>query len=76
MTSFIADDTLLLMENEKLQKVVNECYMVCQIRKLKVNAGKCKVMVVERKYTVFCKIRAIMLCSHHKELSGRLCNAI
>ncbi len=42
----LADDTVLLAESEAdLQRVVNEFYSVCKIRKLKVNAGKSKVMV-------------------------------
>ncbi len=38
--------TVLLAESEgDLQRVVNEFYSVCKRRKLKVNAGKSKVMV-------------------------------
>ncbi len=38
------------MESEEdLQRVVNEFYSVCKRRKLKVNAGKSKVMVFERR---------------------------
>ena len=45
-----ADDTVLLAESEvDLQRVVNEFYSVWKRRKLKVNAGKSKVMVFERK---------------------------
>ncbi len=41
---------MLLAENEEdLQRVVNEFYSVCKRRKLKVNAGKSKVMVFERR---------------------------
>ena len=41
-----ADDTVLLAENEReLQEVVNEFYNVCMRRKVKVNAGKSKVML-------------------------------
>ncbi len=32
-----------------MQRVVNEFYSVCKRRKLKVNAGKSKVMVFERR---------------------------
>ncbi len=32
-----------------LQRVVNEFYSACKRRKLKVNAGKSKVMVFERR---------------------------
>ncbi len=32
-----------------LQRVVNEFYSVCKRRKLKANAGKSKVMVLERR---------------------------
>ncbi len=39
----------MLAESEgDLQRVVNEFYCVCKRRKLKVNAGKSKVMVFER----------------------------
>ncbi len=42
--------TVLLAESEgDLQKVVNEFYSACKTRKLKVNAGKSKVMVFERR---------------------------
>ncbi len=42
-----ADDTVLLAESEgDLQRVVNEFYSVCKRRRLKVNAGKSKVMVL------------------------------
>ncbi len=44
-----ADDTVLLAETkEKLQKIVDEFDRVCRRRKLKVSAGKSKVMVFER----------------------------
>ena len=50
VASLFADDTVLLAESkEELQKVVNEFCRVCERRKLKVNAGKSKVMVFERK---------------------------
>ncbi len=40
--------TLLVAESEgDLQRVVNEFFSVCKRRKLKVNAGKSKVMVFE-----------------------------
>ncbi len=43
------DDTELLAESEgDLQRVVNLFCSVCKRRKLKVNAGKSKVMVFER----------------------------
>ncbi len=38
-----------LQSEEDLQRVVNEFYNVCKRRKLKVNAGKSKVMVFERR---------------------------
>ncbi len=42
--------TVLLAESEgNLQRVVNEFFSVCKRRKLKVNAGKSKVMVFERR---------------------------
>ncbi len=41
---------MLLAESEGgLQRVVNEFYSVCKRRKLKVNAGRNKVMVFERR---------------------------
>ncbi len=41
---------MLLAEREgDLQRVVNEFFSVCKRRKLKVNAGKSKVMVSERR---------------------------
>ncbi len=50
VTCLFADDTLLLAESEvDLQRVVYELYSVCKRRKLKVNTGKSKVMVFERK---------------------------
>ncbi len=45
-----ADDTVLLAESErKIQRVVDQFHDVCSRRKLKVNAGKSKVMVFERR---------------------------
>ncbi len=50
LTFLFADDTVLLAESEgNLQRVVNEVYDVCKRRKLKVNAGKSKVMVFKRR---------------------------
>ncbi len=44
-----ADDTVLLAESEgMLQRTVDEFDRVCERKKLKVNAGKSKVMVFER----------------------------
>ncbi len=44
------DDTVLQAESEKdLQKLVNELSNVSVMRKLKVNVGKCKVMVTEKR---------------------------
>ncbi len=44
-----ADDTVLLAESKAmLQRIVDESERVCKRRKLKVNAGKSKVMVFER----------------------------
>ncbi len=41
---------MLLAESEgDLQRVVNEFFSLCKRRKLKVNAGKSKVMVFERR---------------------------
>ncbi len=42
--------TVLLAESEgDLQRVINEFFNVCKRRKLKVNAGRRKVMVYERR---------------------------
>ncbi len=50
VTCLFADDTVLLAEcEEDLQRVVNEFYNVYKRRKLKVNAGKSKVMAFERR---------------------------
>ncbi len=44
-----ADDTVLLAESEgMLQRIIDEFDRVCKRRKLKVNAGKSKVMVLKR----------------------------
>ncbi len=44
-----ADDTVLLAESERvLQRVVDQFHNTCSSRKLRVNAGKSKVMVSER----------------------------
>ncbi len=48
VTCLFADDSVLLTESEwDLQRVINEFYGVCKKRKLKVHAGKSKVMVFE-----------------------------
>ncbi len=45
--SLFADDTVLLADSErKLQKAVDEFYRLC-VKKLRVNVGKSKVMVIE-----------------------------
>ncbi len=50
VTCLFVDDTVLLTESEwDLQRAVNEFISVCKRRKLKVNAGKSKVMVFERR---------------------------
>ncbi len=50
VTCLFVDNTVLLAESKgDLQRVVNEFYSVCERRKLKVNAGKSKVMVFERR---------------------------
>ncbi len=50
VTCLFADDIVLLAEREgDLQRVVNEFYSVYKRRKLKVNAGKSKVMMFERR---------------------------
>ncbi len=46
VASLFADDTVLLADSEKdLQKVVDEFYRMYVRRKLRVNAGKRKVIV-------------------------------
>ncbi len=53
VTCLFADGTVLLAESEgDLQRVVKEFYSVCKRRKLKVNAGKSKVMMFERREEV------------------------
>ncbi len=50
VTCLFVDDTVLLAEIKGgLRRVVKEFYSVCKRRKLKVNAGKSKVMVFERR---------------------------
>ncbi len=45
-----AADTMLLAESEReRQRVVDQFHSVCSRRKLRVNAGKSKVMVFESK---------------------------
>ncbi len=61
-----ADDTVLLAESEGMpQRIVDEFDRACRRRKLKVNAGKSKVMVFERarEQTIdFAKPKAIVGC--------------
>ena len=46
----VADDTVFFAESEEeLERVEDEFYGVCTRKKLKVNAGKCKVMPFERR---------------------------
>ncbi len=50
VASLFADDTVMLADSErKLQKMADEFYRICVRRKLRVNAGKSKVMVFERR---------------------------
>ncbi len=50
VASLFGNDTVLLADREReLQQVVNEFYRVCVRRRMRVNAGKSKVMVFERK---------------------------
>ena len=52
-----ADDAVLLVERkEELQRVLDEFNGVCVRRKLKVNVGKSKVMVVKE---VMCKLSTL-----------------
>ena len=46
---FADDNVLFAKSEEELQRLVDEFYCVCPRRKLKVNAGKSKVMVFEKK---------------------------
>ncbi len=46
VTCLFVDDTVLLAESER---DLHEFYSVCKRKKLKVNAGKSKVMVFERR---------------------------
>ncbi len=49
-TCLFTDATVLLTESEwDLQRMINEFYSVCTRRKLKVDAGKSKVTVFERR---------------------------
>ncbi len=49
VAGLFADDTVLLAENEgMLQRIVDEFDRVCKRGKLRVNAGKSKVIVFER----------------------------
>ncbi len=55
---------MLLAESEEdLQRAVNEFYSVCKRKKLKVNAGKSKVMVFEKRevevvdFNTACRVR-------------------
>ncbi len=54
MASLYADDTVLLAESEgMLQRIIDEFDRVCKRRKLKVNAGKSKVIFERaRKQTI------------------------
>ncbi len=46
----VVDDIVLLAESKReLQRVVDQFYSVCSSRKLRVNAGKSKAMLLERK---------------------------
>ncbi len=50
VTCLFVGDTVLLTESKgDFQRVENEFYSVCKRRKLKVNTGKSKVMVFERR---------------------------
>lgn len=50
MTGLFADKSILVEKSEeKLQKVMNELYMVFIRRKLKANAGNSKIMAFERR---------------------------
>ncbi len=50
VASLFVDDTVLLAESErKLHKAVHQFHSVCSRRKLRVNAGKSKKVMFERK---------------------------
>ncbi len=46
MAGLYADDTVLAESEGMLQRIVDEFHRVCKRRKLKINAGKSKVMVL------------------------------
>ncbi len=78
VTCFFADDTMLLVESEEdVQTVVTEFYNVCKRRKLKVNAGKSKVMVFERRegevidFTVAYRVRMPTVVARCRIMLGR-----
>ncbi len=53
VTSLFADGTVLLADGEReLQRVADEFYRVCERRRLRVNSGKSKWMVFERRAVV------------------------
>ncbi len=60
--------TVLLAESEgKLQRIVDVFDRVCKRRKLKVSAGKSKVMVFKREES------RLLILQSHIELAQRLC---
>ncbi len=65
-----ADDTALLAESEgTLQRIVDEFGRVCKRRKLKVNAGKSKVMVLREQES-----RQLILQNHTEWSQGLYLN--
>ena len=77
LTCLYADDAVLLAESAKdLQRVVTDFDRVCEKRKLKVNAGKCKVMVFERRMheTIDFKTKYIIKKDHDKNCKIKLRN--
>ncbi len=55
-----ADDTVLLGESEVLQRIVDEFDRVCKRTKLKVNAGKSKVMGFKRARKQTIKVTGVL----------------
>lgn len=79
LTCLYADDAVLLAENaEELQRVVTDFDRVCEKRKLKVNVGKCKVMVFERRMheTIDFKEKYRIKKEHKKSCKIKLKNEV
>lgn len=58
VAKLFADDTMLFAEGQiDLWRAVDVFHSVCERRNLKVNAGKCKVMVFEKGKITDCSIK-------------------